>query len=629
VREARSAAELRAVICGAGATVLKLGQAASARPDVVGGVYRTELLRLVDDVPGFDGAVAEAVVVEELGLAGRGGIGAVFETFERRATAAASLGQVHKAVLRSGEVVAVKVLRPAVRAQAGLDLYLLRGAAAFARRRLRLRTDLVGVVDEFGRRLWEELDYTSEARNAERFAALYAGKVPGVYVPKVFREHTTGRVLVMEWVDGDKPAWAPAEDAERLIAIGVRCSLTQMLESGFVHGDPHSGNILRRAAGPPGGGAAVSTVGGDLCYLDFGMCVEVDRRTRVDLIRSITHLVNRNYTELAKDFGRLGFLPPGADTAALVPKLQKAFADARDGDDKQLSDLSFGKLADNLADLAYTSPIRIPVAFTILIRSLTILEGLALATRKEFKIIDAAYPFVVERLLEDDSPELQQCFEDVLIDGATGRLRWSRLDSILASKNNRPGGRRFAAAAAAAAPSPAERQQRAQSTSESVDRVVKYVLSARGKFLRDALTRELTEMLDASQLQAARRVSRATGGLLPSPEDAPDQAQLERAAALARRAPELLKRLKLAGGGHRRGAGDGGGGGRRGGGAASGLVDSRLVGELGKAAWVAVGSVAERNARRVVRRLGAAALDRILGPRPDGDRPAGRGGRRS
>lgn len=592
--ERTSARELGAVICGAGVIALKLGQAASSRPDVIGGVWREELGRLVDDVPGFEGG--EAIVGAQVGLA-------KFRTFETEAVAAASLGQVHKGVLLTGEEVAVKILRPGVREQAGLDLYILREFASFARRNFKLRSDLVGIVDEFGTRLWEEMDYRREAGNAMRFKNLYVGQVEGVYVPKVFDHLSTDSVLVSEWVDGDKPAWQPVEDAERLISIGVRCSLTQLLKNGFVHGDPHSGNIMRVGKGG---------VGGDLCYLDFGMCVEVDKQTRIDLIRSITHLVNRNYPELAKDFARLGFMPSDADTDALVPKLQRAFADAQNN--SQLAELSFGKLADNLADLAFTSPIRIPVSFTILIRSLTILEGLALATRSEFKIIDAAYPFVVERLLEDESPELQQCLRDVLIDPSTGRLRWNRLESIIAAEKDNKASQRISTAPPETVAASSREKAKAKARDESIDRVVKFVLSERGQFLRDALTNELTEMLDASQLQAAKRVSKATNGLIPPPSESPDMTQLERAAALYQRAPDLFKSLQAA-----RVVGNDS---KRAGGRSPRFssMDTRVAAEVGIAAWRAVGGVTERNARRVIRRLGNVALDVIIGPSRDGPR---------
>jgi predicted unusual protein kinase regulating ubiquinone biosynthesis (AarF/ABC1/UbiB family) len=205
--EGRNAEELRDVICRAGAMLLKLGQAASSRPDLVTGVYREELLRLVDDVPGFDGAVAEVVVVEKLTLRGKWGISATFRVLKREATAAAILGQVHRAVLVSGAEMAVIVLRPGVREQAGLDLFLLREGAAFARSSCGVTR--WGIVDEFGKRLREELESWWLVRNAEHNKGLYVGRVEGVYVPKAYRELTTRQVLVIKWVDGDKPAWPP------------------------------------------------------------------------------------------------------------------------------------------------------------------------------------------------------------------------------------------------------------------------------------------------------------------------------------------------------------------------------------------------------------------------------------
>ncbi len=267
--------------------------------------------------------------------------------------ASASLGQVHKARLRSGEVVAVKIQRPALQLTAALDLYILRRAAAFAKRRFGLRTDLVGIVDEFGGRLWEELDYVREADNCDKFRQLYAEDTDEIYVPQIYRDLTTRRVLVQEWIEGTKAPWFPKEDALKLISIGVQCSLRQLLEEGFVHSDPHVGNLLRlKQNGKP-----------KLVYLDFGMVTHIDVETRYNLIAAIVRLINRDYANLAKDFVKLGFLPTDADTSPVAPLLEKAFGDASSGGD--VKDLSFGKLTSNLTGLAFATPIRIPVFFHI------------------------------------------------------------------------------------------------------------------------------------------------------------------------------------------------------------------------------------------------------------------------
>lgn len=578
-RQQRRAAELRKIIASAGATVLKLGQAASSRPDVIGATYLAELQKLTDQVGAFDSEEALRIVQEDLSLAS---VEDAFLRFERTPVASASLGQVHRATLRSGEEVAVKVQRPNLALEASLDVYLLRKLAAFLKERFKLRSDVVSIVDEFAMRLWEEIDYRKEASNAERFAKYY-GTGLGVYVPQIFREYTSRKVLTMEWIDGDKPPWYPAEDAQRLIAIGVRCSLTQLLSKGFLHGDPHVGNLLRRRR--PG---QRGSEGGELVWLDFGMCVEVERQARIDLIRAITNLINRNYSEVARDFVRLGFLPDGTDTGPLEPMIERAFRDAQSGDEA-LSGLSFGRLADNLAELAYSSPIRIPASFTILIRSLTILEGIALQANPSFKIVDAAYPYVVQRLLEDDSPELQNALEETLI-LPNGRVKWSRLESILKASDVDP--ERAVSSSTSAAPSigrfgSKQATEDGALSPQGMQRIKDFVLGQRGKFIRDALTLEAADILDSAQLKVASDISSNSRGILPAPPDAPNPEQLRRGRALL----QLLQ------------------------GRSSAINDPRISRELYRAAWVAVGEVTERNARRAVRTLGNALLDTILGPK--------------
>lgn len=575
---ARRAEELRRLLTWAGPTYLKIGQAVGNRPDLVGVIYSNELQRLVDDVGTFDSDIAEAMVCKELNV---NTLDQIFDSFGRDAVASASLGQVHRATLRSGEEVAVKVQRPTVERDAALDVYVLRRVAAFAKKRFRLRSDLVGIVDEFATRLWEELDYINEADNCERFARLYASDNDDVYVPRVYRRFTTKRILCMEWVDGDKAPWFPKEDAQRLIRIGVQCSLQQLLDKGFVHADPHGGNLLR-------------TKDGKLCYLDFGMCVDVATHIRYDLIAAIVRLINRDYENLARDFVKLGFLPGDADTAPLAPLLVKAFGDASTG--SALSDLSFSRLADNLSGLAFATPIRIPVFFTLIIRSLTILEGFALQTDSSFKIVDESYPYVVKRILTDDSPVFQEALENILIDNETGRIRWNRLDSFLKTRSSSlPEESSTAVSSSTRVPGALSGM-----SNQALGRLLDFFLSDRGELLRRALQLELTDTADALQLALGKRASEATFGIIPPPVEQADLERVEKAIALARalrvRAPEFLNASRTGDISDRK---------------ENRRRQERLQEELAMASRAVAGNILDRNTRRLLRK----AISYVFGER--------------
>lgn len=602
----RRAAQLRALLTWAGPTYLKIGQAVGNRPDLVGVIYSNELQKLVDDVGTFDSTVALEMVRKELGLED---LSDTFSSFDEHAFASASLGQVHRAALLTGENVAIKVQRPTVETDAALDVYILRRVASLAKKRFKLRSDVVGIVDEFATRLWEELDYLNEADNCERFASLYATNNDDVYVPKVFRQFTTKRVLCLEWIDGDKAPWSPKDEARRLIRVGVQCSLQQLLDKGFVHADPHGGNLLR-------------TKDGKLCYLDFGMCVSVDEQIRNNLIAAIVRLVNRDYANLPDSFVKLGFLPKNVDTTPFVPLLTAAFGDASTS--SSLSDLSFSRLTNNLSALAFATPIRIPVFFTLIIRSLTILEGFALQTDSQFKIVDEAYPYVVNRILTDDSPVFQEALKQVLIDPISGRLRWNRLSGLLKTKSSSvpdnyvesrhprstgwEGRRRGRVhiSEERAIETPPHKQTTdgslAGMSDRALERVLDFVLSERGAFLRQALLTEVADTADAAQLAFLKRASDATRGIIPPPEENVDFKRLENAINLVKslrvRAPDLLTAR-----GDINGQATG-----------SSVKRLNLIRQrVAEATRTVAGSIVERNTRRVLRR----ALTTVFGPREE------------
>ena len=254
------ASELNAIIGNLGPAIIKAGQALASRPDLLPGEYLEELQKLQDDVPTFSNELAFSIVEEELKLK----FDDVFELIERAPVAAASIGQVYKGRLRSnGQTVAIKIQRPNTEEIVALDLYVLRWWGGVYNGIFRLfgrSIDLQNVMDDFGTLLYGEIDYVAEAANARRFSELYAeDAITDVFVPKVYSELTTRKVLTMEWVDGfrltdSESLEANNLDRKKLVDTLVQCSLRQIMGSGFFHADPHAGNLL-------------ATRDGRLCYL--------------------------------------------------------------------------------------------------------------------------------------------------------------------------------------------------------------------------------------------------------------------------------------------------------------------------------------------------------------------------
>ncbi len=410
------AKECADLLVALGPAFIKAGQALSTRPDIIPPVLLEELAQLQDQLPGFDSALAMACIEEDLGAP----VDTIFAELEREPISAASLGQVHRGVLRSGERVAVKVQRPGLREQITLDLYIVRNIAAWVNRNVGLvRSDLVGLIDELGKRVFEEMDYINEADNAEKFAGLHRDN-PRIAVPVIHREATSRRVLTMEWLDGVKltnleAVKALGIDPDDMVDVGVNCSLKQLLEDGFFHADPHPGNLL-------------ALPDGRLAYLDFGMMSEVTREARTGLIQAVVHLVNRNFSALSTDFVSLGFLGEEVDLEPIVPAFEKVFGQALE---MGVSRMDFKAVTDDLSGVMYRFPFRVPPYYALIIRSLVTLEGIALSVDPSFKILGAAYPYFARRLMEDPDPELRRSLREMLFDGE--EFRWQRLESLVAS----------------------------------------------------------------------------------------------------------------------------------------------------------------------------------------------------
>jgi aarF domain-containing kinase len=239
--EVQRAGELRDLVTSLGPFFIKIGQALSIRPDVLSPRSMVELQKLCDKVPSYDSEIAFATIEAELGRPVR----EIFSEITPEPVAAASLGQVYKATLAAtGETVAVKVQRPAVLETVSLDLYLAREMGLFLRKipALAQRLDAVDLLDEFAFRFYQELDYVLECENGIRIAEDMA-VMPMVVIPKNYPAYTSRRVHVAEWIEGEKLSQSTADDVGALVNLGVICYLTQLLEAGFFHADPHPGKL--------------------------------------------------------------------------------------------------------------------------------------------------------------------------------------------------------------------------------------------------------------------------------------------------------------------------------------------------------------------------------------------------
>ncbi len=451
------AKQLTNLLVELGPAFVKAGQALSTRPDIIPVVLLEELSQLQDQLPGFDGDEAMELIKKDLNKE----INEIFLKIDKNPISAASLGQVHKAILKNGNTVAVKVQRPGLREQITLDLYIVRNIALWLKNNIGLiRSDLVALIDELGKRVFEEMDYINEADNAEKFRIMHEKNIK-IAVPKIYQKFTSRRVLTMEWIDGTK--LTNLEDVKKLgidpdemIEIGVQCSLEQLLEHGFFHADPHPGNLL-------------ALEDGRLCYLDFGMMSEVSRDSRSGLIQAVVHLVNKNFDKLSHDFVKLGFLSKEVNLEPIVPAFQDVFVNAIE---LGVSKMDFKSVTDDMSGVMYKFPFKLPPYYALIIRSLITLEGIALSVDPNFKILGAAYPYFARRLMEDPDPQLRESLKEMLFDNS--QFKWDRLEDLLSNAA----------------------KQTDLDLEKLLDEVINLLFSPKGGFLRNEIIDGLTDQID-------------------------------------------------------------------------------------------------------------------------------------
>jgi predicted unusual protein kinase regulating ubiquinone biosynthesis (AarF/ABC1/UbiB family) len=413
--QGKRATQLRTLLTDLGPTFIKVGQALSTRPDLIRKDFLVELIKLQDQLPPFDNDLAYQIIETELDRS----ISEIFRELSPQPVAAASLGQVYRGRLLSGEEVAVKVQRPNLRPLLTKDLYLMRWAASWLAPWLPLNLghDLTLIVDEFGTKLFEEIDYINEGQNAEKFAHNFRND-PQVKIPGIYWNYTSNHVLTLEWIDGFKLTdtqniQSVGLDPEAIIQIGVTTGLQQLLEHGFFHADPHPGNLFAMADGR-------------MAYIDFGMMDQLEETTKESLVDALVHLVNKDYADLAADFVNLGFLAPNTNIAPIVPALEAVLGNAIG---KNVQDFNFKTITDEFSELMYEYPFRVPAKFALIIRSLVTQEGIALSLNPDFKIVEVGYPYIARRLLTGESPALRRRLLNVLF--KDGKFQWQRLENLI------------------------------------------------------------------------------------------------------------------------------------------------------------------------------------------------------
>ena len=515
-----------------GPAFVKLGQVLSTRADLLPASYCEQLGQLQDNLPPASREHAIALLARELNAPPE----VFFERIPDVPVAAASLAQVYRARTKHGGLdVAVKLQRPGLAAAVALDATILRMLARITRRFVRLRSDVVGIVDELVGRIFDEMDYRSEANAIARFRRDYAvgggsgvGLEGMVRAPAVLSELSTSSVLVMEWIDGSRLSDADAVmraglTPGHLLERGVRCSLHQLLTTGFMHSDPHPGNLL-------------VSPDGVLVYLDFGMVVEVSPRVRRAMIRGLVGFVNRDADGLVRDLTTLDFLPCDVDHAAASDALRKVFeasaSSSADGGNEEAVTLPSGSavrgtndflgVVSQLSAALLTHDFRLPPYFARIIRALAALEGTATGIDKEFKVIERAYPYVLAQLLADNDPEMRDILRRLVLEPCGTSVRWHRVRRLLNAYvssgggssdggSNVPGSTPFggcratetAAGLAAGARAvlfgssgPGTREED-NDTVKQVKDAVEYVMSPSGASLRVTLVRDFLDAMDS------------------------------------------------------------------------------------------------------------------------------------
>ncbi|HKO60986.1 MAG TPA: AarF/ABC1/UbiB kinase family protein [Pyrinomonadaceae bacterium] len=412
----KQAVWLRDSLIDLGPTFIKIGQALGTRADLLPLAYVKELSTLQDQVPAYSTSDAFARIEAELGRP----VHECFVEIDSEPIASASLGQVYRARLASGEEVAVKVQRPHLDEIISFDIAVLYRIVQLINRffpRANENADWEGMLREFYVTIFDEVDYVKEGRNADRFRYNFR-TWRAVRVPKIFWSHTSRRVLTLEFIRGTKVTDLDALRARRISPVKVnrllvRTYLKQLLEDGFFHADPHPGNLLVMDSG-------------HLAFFDFGMVGRITPQLQSQMIDAFFHVVSKDVQGLGQDIINLNFLKPGVNPETIRPVVESLFTLYLN---LKLGEVKFKELTYDLAEVVYEYPFRLPANFTYVMRALMTLEGIGIVTDPGFSFFETAKPYAREFMLKREGKVFRRLIFDKMTgrEDGTGRIEWARV----------------------------------------------------------------------------------------------------------------------------------------------------------------------------------------------------------
>ncbi|KAK8916960.1 hypothetical protein KSP39_PZI023086 [Platanthera zijinensis] len=383
-RRQRTASWCREKVLQLGPTFIKLGQLSSTRSDLFPKEFVNELAKLQDRVPAFSPEKAKAFIENELGSP----VDVLFRDFEDRPIAAASLGQVHRAILHGGEIVAVKVQRPGLKRLFDIDLRSLKLVAEYFQQSETLGArDWIGIYEECSKVLYEEIDYINEGSNADRFRRDFRN-IKWVRVPIVLWDYTSTKVLTLEYAPGIKinnisQIDASGNSRSQIASRAIEAYLIQILKTGFFHADPHPGNL------------AIDK-DGSLIYYDFGMMGEIKSFTREKLLNLFYSVYEKDAYKVMRSLIELEALKPTGEMSSVKRSIQ-FFLDnlLNQSPDQQKT---FAAIGEDLFAIATDQPFRFPSTFTFVLRAFSTLEGIGYTLDPEFSFVKVAAPYAQELL---------------------------------------------------------------------------------------------------------------------------------------------------------------------------------------------------------------------------------------